>query len=429
MKILLISPHPKKTRSFANLGFPPLNLQQITSITPNEHNIDIIDESFRTNKKLNFEKYDLVGITCVTYTSTRAYQLADTLRSKGIPVILGGWHPTALPDEAKEHADSVVIGEAENNWRKLLKDFEKGELKPFYYQEKPLKSDLINNASHDILKKFYIYEGIESTRGCPMGCTFCAITNSKYGNIFRTKSIDNVIEEIKSIKKKYICFYDPSMTNNPAYTIELFEKIKDLNKKFICHGNIDVLLRREDILKSASNAGCIIWSLGFDSVSQKSVDSTGIKSNRVSTYKKLIEKVHDYGMSIDGTFMFGFDTDEKNIFKDTKDIVSKLEIDSPIFNTLTPFPGTPIYDKFNREGRLLTKEWEKYDLLNVVFKPKNMTEEELLNGTIDTRRYFYSNIKRFKRNFKTVSLGYHPFKMASLQNINFLIGGITSFIK
>jgi len=429
MKILLISPHPKKTRTFANLSFPPLNLQQIASLTPKSHTVDIIDESFKTNKKINFVKYDLIGITSVTYTVSRAYKLADELKSKGIPVILGGWHSTAIPEEAKQHADSVVIGEAEDTWPQLLKDFENNQLKPFYYQQKPLKSDKIPNTSHSILKRFYIYEGIESTRGCPMGCNFCAITNSRYGRVFRVKSIQNVIEELKSIKKRYICFYDPSMTNNPSYTTELFDKMKELNKKFICHGNINVLLKREDILKSASKAGCITWSIGFDSVSQKSVDSTGTKANLVSDYKKIIDKIHDHGMTIDGTFMFGFDSEDKNIFRDTKDMVCNLDIDNPIFNTLTPFPGTPIYDKFEREGRILTKEWEKYDLLNVVFQPKNMTEGELLNGTIDIRKYFHTSIKKFKRTFKTISLGYHPFKMTVLQNINLMIGGLTSFIK
>ncbi|UCH72239.1 MAG: B12-binding domain-containing radical SAM protein [Thermoplasmatales archaeon] len=425
MKILLISPHPKKTRTFAKLSFPPLNLQQIAASTPPNYLVDIVDESFETTKKHYATDYDLIGIGSVTYTALRAYELADKFRREGKTVVLGGWHPSALPEEAKHHADSVIIGEAEDTWPQLLKDHEQGKLKPYYEQNKSVDLNKISMATHNLNSGFYFYEGLEASRGCPMGCNFCAITNSCHGRFFRMKQVSKVKKEINSIKKRYICFYDPTLTINPDFSIDLFKEMKNLNKKFICHGNIDILLKREDLLKAASEAGCITWSIGFDSVSQESVDSTGRKSNKVIEYRNIVDKIHDYNMTIDGTFMFGFDSEENDIFEKTSDLVNSVDIDNPIFNTLTPFPGTPLYTDYDKQGRITTKNWEKYDLLNVVFQPKKMTPEDLLNGTKDLRKEFHSNFKTIKRTIKTTSLGYHPFKMTALQNFNFMINRLS----
>jgi len=222
---------------------------------------------------------------------------------------------------------------------------------------------------------------IQASRGCPMGCEFCSVTSNPEGCVFRTRSIDLVVEEIKKIKNKTLYFYDPSLTVNTDFTKKLFKEIKGLNKKFVCFGNANILAKDDELLGLAKDAGCQNWYVGFESVSQKTIDYLGKKSNKVQEYNKLIEKIHNHGMSVTGSFIFGFDTDTKNVFNDTIEAVYDLAIDVPEFTILTPYPGTPLFKRLDEEGRILTKDWTKYtETGNVVFQPKNMSPRELLEG-------------------------------------------------
>jgi radical SAM superfamily enzyme YgiQ (UPF0313 family) len=409
MKILLVfpkvkySPSPiKNDREVYKKLFGEsisLTLPQVAASTPNEHTVEIIDENY---DKLNFDcKVDLVGITCLTMTANRAYEIADIFRNIGIPVILGGNHPTSVPEEAKNHADSVVVGEAEIVWPKLLLDFKKGELKEFYIADKTISPGMIPEPRRDLLKKRYSSDGLLIKRGCPNRCEFCTISQF-YGKGVRP--IENVISEINKINSKTIFIYDSNLTWNMNYTKNFLRKIQDVNKNWLANATPNVLLKDDEFLKLAKDANFFCWLIGFESISQRSLDGISKKHNKVEDYISTIRKIKSYGMVIVGTFIFGFDEDTPDIFDETLKTINDLEIDMAEFHILTPFPGTVLYERLKKEGRLLTADWSKYTTTNVVFEPKNMTIEELFNGTRKVAREFHSLMKIFERFYKSLEL-------------------------
>jgi len=382
-----------------------LTFPSLAAVTPKQHNIEIIEGSIND---INFhKKYDIVGLSCVTAIAFRSYEIADEFRQRGVPVVLGGHHPSALPEEAKQHADSVVIGEAEDTWPQLLKDLEKGNLKPYYYQTRIVDPAKIPNPLNINPKR--TAPRVQATRGCPHGCEFCSMPNKKFGRIYRMRPIENVINEIRSIPNKNFGFHDNSMTINTKYTKELFRQMikEEINKKFFTYGNVNILGKDDELLKLASKAGCTRWFVGFESISQDSINNIGKGSNKVKDYSLSIKKLHDHGMYILGSFIFGFDADTKDIFDKTLDFFNNYDIDHGLFNILTPFPGTPLFNRLDKEERIITKDWSKYNLHNVVFKPKNMTPEDLLNNTkrISDIAYTYSNcIRKTIKSMKILSL-------------------------
>lgn len=358
--------------------------------------VELVDERC---KKINFNgSYDLVGISCLTYNAPRAYEVADEFRKRGVTVILGGYHPSALPEEAKQHADAVVIGEAEYSLPELLMDLEKGDLKPFYHSKKFVNPDEIPPANHQIRVDSAFIESVQATRGCPNRCQFCAIKEVE-GCILRSRPIKNVIEEIKSINKKRLFFADASLTINPSYSKSLFREMRELNKKFDCCGNINILAKDDEFLKLASEAGCELIQVGFESISQRSIDEIKKKTNRVEDYARAIRKIEDYNIMVMGLFIFGFDMDTPDIFTKTLDAIHRWNIDRAFFFTLTPYPGTPIFDKLDEEGRILTKDWSKYTQMQVVFQPKNMSIDELAKGTQRVVKDFHSISNSLRRGF------------------------------
>ncbi|RLF93100.1 B12-binding domain-containing radical SAM protein [Thermococci archaeon] len=395
MRILLVMPHSREKIKFPQLMYPALALQQVAGITPKNHSVKIIDERY---ERLNFnEECDIVGIYCLTYHANRVYQIADEFRRRGVTVVLGGDHPSALPEEAKQHADAVVIGEAEETWPQLLDDFRNNRLKPFYRQNKPIDPRLIPPARREAGSNRPFIAGIEASRGCPVGCEFCAVSNRPHGRLFRPRPIENVIDEIKSIKQKFLYFYNPTSTANPGYTKALFKEMIGLNKRFTCFGNVDVLAKDEELLRLASEAGCMFWNVGFESISQETIKHMGKRTNVVEKYVKVVKKIHDYNMKILGNFIFGFDTDKPDVFDNTLERAYELNLDLAQFAILTPFPGTPLFERLEREGRILTRDWSRYTEADVVFQPKHISPEELIEGTMRCIKEFYYATNIFRR--------------------------------
>ncbi len=399
MKILFIQPRLSEMQpvwwkrsletAINKLYIPPLTLEQLYAITPENHDIKIIDE--RIGQKIDYNNnYDLVGITAFTPYINRAYEIADNFRKKGTKVVLGGYHPSARPEEAKQHADSVIIGEAEYTWLQLLKDMKTDNLKPIYIPDRPVEQNDIPAAKRDQTRGNYFYAAVQASRGCPNRCEFCAISNLKFRDIVRKRPVENVVDEIKTIPQKYFHFYDPSLTAHPAYTKSLFKELKELNKKFTCNGNVGVLNKDEELLKLASEAGCFRWFIGFESFSQKNMDLLRKTSNRVEEYGPVVKKIKDHGMEIFGLFMFGLDFDTPEVFDSTLNAINELGITAANFSILTPYPGTPLYDRLDREGRITSKDWSQYRWDRVVIKPKSMSAEELLHGARKIKNEFYS---------------------------------------
>jgi len=393
--------------------FPTLYARKLAAITPKNHTVTVINERF---SKIDFdEPYDIVNINYTTSTTPRAYEIADKFREKGVTVVLSGLHASALPEEAKQHADSVLLGWGELNWLELLKDFQKGKLKPIY---NPIKYDKSTHIPPTNVKVpgFVMTGAIEATRGCPYKCDFCPETNMAGGSEFYTRPIGEVIDEIKSIPQKTIMFYDNSLTIRPEYTKSLFKEMKGLHKKFFCNGNVDILAHDKEFVKLSKEAGCVSWLIGFESLSQKTLDAAGKKTNKIDDYDKAIKNIHSQGMAVIGSFVFGFDTDTKDVFDATMAAIKKLEVDVADFCVMTPFPGTPIFKELESQNRILTKDWSKYTMRAVVFEPKGMTAKELLVGVRKMYSQFYSVPYTAKRIIKSLRLGLYPFFLVLARN-------------
>ena len=399
MKILLVFPaleHGMTTYKDKNSwrkiisGNPIITLPYLAAITPSRHSVKIVNENF---ENIDFdEDVDIVGITCYTMTAPRVYQIADEFRKRGKTVILGGYHPTAMPEEAKQHADCVIMGMAESNWPRAIEDFEKGKLKTIYERDHNFDLSKVPPLRRDLIKSNPFLGAIQTTRGCSNQCEFCAIS-SFCGNIVKQRPVKDVVDEIKKMPNKMFIFHDPHLTLHRKYAQELFKEMirQKVNKGWVANGTSNILGNVDDeFLNLARKSGCVEWFVGFESVSQEALNNIKKTHNKVEDFKKMIERVHDYGMTIQGGIIFGFDEDTNDIFDITLDTINDWELDVLEVNILTPYPGTPLFERFDREGRILTRDWSRYNQVDVVFQPKNMTVDELYNGSRKVAREFYS---------------------------------------
>jgi radical SAM superfamily enzyme YgiQ (UPF0313 family) len=426
MNILLI--HPKmnhgpvtdKDRGTIQaklMAKPELTLPAVAACIPKTHNIRIIHENHENIDYSN--EYDLVGISCFTLFAPQVYEIADKFRKMGIPVVLGGYHATAMPKEAKQHADSIVMGEAELSFPKLLKDLENEKIKPFYSSKKLVKPEEIPPLRRDLLNFRGFSDAIRITRGCPNKCEFCSITNF-FKHSYRKRPIKNVIKEFKSVPQKIINIHDANLTADLDYSKELFKEMirKKVNKIWLGNGNIYVLGRDEEFLKLAKKSGCVCWTIGFESISQKSLNGVKKLKNKVEKYAEWIDTIKKHGMAINALFMFGFDQDTPEVFDATIDALNEWEIDAAEFNILTPLPGTPVYKKMDKEGRILTKDWSKYTQTQVVFQPKNMSPEELYEGMKKVTKEFHATDKMIKRCIRFLKISLHPTVISIIVSLN-----------
>jgi len=406
MKILLVFPrieHGATTHSDKGswssilFGYPIITLPHLAAITPPHHEIKIINENY---EDLDFnEPADLVGITCYTMTAPRVYELADEFRRRGRKVVLGGYHPTAMPGEAKEHADCVVLGEAELTWPQVIEDASKGRLQPFYGPSPEFDMAKIPPLRRDLIRQNPLIGAVQSTRGCPNKCEFCAIASfCKHG--VKHRPVKNVVDEIKQMSNPIYVFHDPSLTVNPAYTRELMKELirQRVHKGWVGNGNANVLGKVDDeFLDLARRSGCVEWFVGFESVSQAALNGIKKVVNKVEDFKKTIDRIHDHGMTVQGGIIFGFDEDAPDIFDTTLEKMYEWELDAVEVNILTPYPGTPLYDRLEMEGRILTKDWSRYNQVEVVFQPKQMSPEELFAGARRVARQYYSVLDVIRR--------------------------------
>jgi len=428
MKILVIENFwlgGKKLRFYEKLLLntfsilPSLYARQLAAITPKSHSVKIINER---SSSINFnEGYDIVLINFNFSSVTRAFDIADTYKQKNIPVVLSGWYPSIFPNDAKNHSDSVLIGKNETCWLDLLEDFENDKLKPFYG---PKKFDKTIKIPPTMVKipGFMMTGAIEATRGCPYLCEFCPEANIPGCSQYFTRPVDEVVDEIKSIPQKTIMFYDNSLTVNPTYTKSLFKKMKGLHKKFFCNGNVDVLAHDIELVRLSKEAGCVAWLVGFESISQNTIDSIGKTTNTVVEYAQAIHNIHNNHMAVIGEFIFGFDTDTKEVFDKTLAIIKELKIDIVDFSILTPFPNTPLFKKLDSNGRILTKDWSNYDMGHVVFIPNQMTQEQLREGVRRMYDEFYQLPFAIKRIARGLRWGIYPFFAIFIRNLVAMMG-------
>jgi len=395
-----------------------LGIVTLAGLTPQNIEVSVIDENAH---KVNFdEQADLVGITTMTPTATRAYEIADGFRKRGIAVVLGGFHASAVPEEAGQHADSVVIGEAEEIWTSLLHDFELGDLKKFYQRRELASLEDLPLPRRDLLKSrsYTMFNTVETARGCPRQCCFCSVS-SHFGNTYRFRPVKDVIKEVETLEGKYLFFVDDNIVGIPRRAKELFGALTHCKKKWIGQGSI-TFANDDGVVKLAAKSGCVAMFIGFESVSQSSLEEAGKSFNIVERYEEVIKRIHAHGISIHAAFIFGFDHDDESVFEKTVAFANRTKLDSVSFSTLTPFPGTPLYRRWIEENRILDKDWSKYG--GAVFKPKLMSQEALNEGCRWAWRECYScksiltrlgTLKRHSFLRLCVNLGYRKWVGAS----------------
>ncbi|MBN1620985.1 MAG: B12-binding domain-containing radical SAM protein [Endomicrobiales bacterium] len=353
----------------------PLNLGIIAALSQ-EHNVRIIDEDI---EEITYSSdWDLVGITVVTFTAKRAYEISTKFRKAGVKTVLGGPHPSIIPEEASNYCDSVVIGEAEPVWQKLLNDLEKKELKKVYNGNYSESLDNVPIPRRDLFAKKHLHAPIQFTRGCVNSCYFCYLQSVPWKN-YRKRTPERIYEEISRINDKYVFVIDDNLFVDKEYVKDVMKKITPLKKKWFVQSPVSIA-KEEEMLDLMAEAGCYAVSMGFQSINQDTLDLSNISHNRVNEYKKTIETMHKKGILVDGFFMFGFDNDDKSTFSCTAEMIKEMNLDDAILYILTPYPGTQLFKHLNEEKRILNYDWSKYSWYNCNFKPKNMTAGEVKEG-------------------------------------------------
>jgi radical SAM superfamily enzyme YgiQ (UPF0313 family) len=396
--LYLISPHQKYINYPAHVELAkmfgkkrlmiPLALPTVAGLTPDHYDIRIFDEDVET---LPLNKIpDIVGITTLAATITRAYELADHYRSKGTKVVFGGPYASFMTEEALQHADSIVVGEAEGLWEECLKDFENGEIKPVYRTDECRLYKTQKPPRWDLIKTRKIFQvAVQTSRGCPFNCDFCLVSKM-FGRKMRYREIGNVVEEIMAAPSKYIFFVDDNLTINKKYARELMKAIKPLGISWGCMCSIDVATD-DELLSLMAESGCFNILIGFESLNPASLDETNKLHNKAATiYEPAIRKIHSHGIHINASFVVGFDNDTLQEFDNIFDFSMRTNMPSVNLHLLAAPPGSEIYKKFQLEGRLADCKPEFGSGHFPTLHYMNMSQIELFDQYMETIRRLYS---------------------------------------
>lgn len=385
VQIALISPRGPLYRHRGgiwkkSLRYAPLTLTTLAALVPPEvpTSITLIDEGITdTDPDL---QADLIGISAITGTAPRSYELADHFRRRGIPVVLGGVHPTLMPDEAARHADAVVVGYAEQTWPQLVRDFVGGKMQARYVQGRTLSLANQPRPRRDLLpaSRYTTMHTVEATRGCIHHCDFCVVPTA-WGRPLQ-RPVAEVIDDIRHMRSRQVVFLDLNLIADLNYARELFTALIPLK---ITWGGLatTTIAWDDDLLDLAARSGCRGLLLGFESLSQTALQQTGKGFNRRKEYHYVVQQLHERNIAIMGCFVFGFDADTETTFAETVEFVLDSNIDLPRYAILTPFPTTPLYQRLKAEGRILTEDWSLYDGQHVVYQPRQLSPAALLRGT------------------------------------------------
>jgi radical SAM superfamily enzyme YgiQ (UPF0313 family) len=395
MKVTLISPKGPLYRNRGgifkkSLRYQPLTLTTLAALAPPELNVtfELFDEG-TGDVPLDIAA-DLIGLTVLTGSSARAYELSTHFRERGIPVVLGGPHVTLVPPEAQSHADAICVGYAEESWPQLLRDFASGELKPRYDQSRDFQLTNLPFPRRDLLDgRYYVTQAVfEATRACAHDCEFC-VAPAAWGRKQFQKPVDHVVEDIRRVGKKKIIFIDLNLISDRAYARQLFEALVPLKIKWF--GLSTSLIGRDHaLMETMARSGCSGLLIGFETINASGLGAINKKFNDPALYRQLITDLHKLKIGIQGCFVFGNDEDRDDVFDRTAEFVIDSGIDLPRFALLTPFPGTPLHARLDREGRILTKDWQLYDGQHVVFQPRHLTPQRLLEGHVAAWQKVYS---------------------------------------
>lgn len=420
-KLRLINPHsPLSTITLPGIIekmtfsrkalFVPLGLTVCAAVVPDGWDVEIVDENTLEEPHVPSADVDAVGISVMTSQAPRAYEIADAYRARGVTVILGGVHVSALPDEARAHGDIVCKGDAEGTLPRALNDLAAGTAAPVYDwtddPDAPIatpRKDLLNP------EDYLAFNPIQTIRGCPHNCEFCT-TPSVFGRRFRRRDVGAIVEEIREARERFntavFIFSDDNVAGNQQWAMELFAALRPLNIRWASQCDI-LIARNEKLLAAMRDSGCAGLILGLESPSQSTLEQAGKRFVTADRYREMIGRIQSYGISLWGSFIFGFDTDGWRECMQAVRFARKARLAMSCYIILTPYPGTAVYERFRREGRLLDCTWDQYNGATVCFRPRRMTVDQLRHAQMAAFREFYSTGSAFSR------LGVLPFKKHS----------------
>lgn len=399
MKISIIIPKWPEGSIWSGFAFrfPYLSATTLAALTPPEIEVSIQDENVQ---EIIFEKdIDIAAISIMTPLAIRGYEIADRFKQNRTKVVIGGFHATWMPDEAALHADAVVTGEAEGVWKEIMQDAQNNRLKQRYISATLSNLDGLPPARRGLLKKdgYSFINTVQTTRGCPFDCDFCSVT-AFYGRTYRCRPLEDIEKELQCISggANFLFIVDDNITGNPSYAKKLFGILKKYPFKWLSQTSI-TFAENPELLKLAQESGCYGMFIGFETLTQEGLEKLNKKFNRAEKYSEHIKKIHDHGIGIQGSFIFGYEWDTKGSFDAVVNFVDRTKLDSVLFTILTPYPGTKVFSRMMAEDSILTTDWSKYDMAHVVFKPKSMSPEELQDGYLQANREVYSWRSMLKR--------------------------------
>ena len=378
--------------------FPPLGLATLAAYFSDEDEVEIQDQHV---EKLTLDDTpDLVCIQVYVTNAFRAYQIADGYRQRGVHVALGGLHVTTLHDEAAQHADTLFLGPGEEAFPRFIKDFREGHPGKRYVANwrslenvPPVRRDLIKR------EKYFVPNSLVVSRGCPHHCDFCyKDAHYGYGKSFYTQKVDDALAEIERLPGRHLYFLDDHLLGNPRFASELFEGMRGMWRVFQSAATVASVLNG-DLIEKAAEAGLRSLFLGFETFSPENLRSSNKIQNLSKDYAAAVKRLQSLGIMINGSFVFGLDHDDRDVFRRTVDWGIEHSITTATFHILTPYPGTRLFQQMEREGRIISHDWSKYDTRTVVYKTVGLTTEVLKQGYDWAYREFYSWRNIFKASF------------------------------
>ncbi len=383
MKILLIAPASGKWRHVGRrrwlngrtFRFSLLSLLSVAAESPSDADIRVVDEQI---DEIPWDAdVDLVGITCMTALAPRAYEIAQRFRSRHIPVVLGGVHPTLCPEEAARHADAIVVGEAEGVWGQVVADASAGRLQGMYRNELPPLDGLKRPPRHLLSAgKYATINAVQATRGCPHGCDFCAIAAFNR-HTQRRRPVEEVIAEIRDLPSRGFMFVDDNLTADRDYAESLFTALKPLRKRWVAQSTL-AITDDPGLVRLMADAGCAGIFAGLETFSAENLGSVNKTCHRVEQYREAIQVLHRHGITVEAGIVFGFDGDGPDVFRRTLKMLDDLEVDLIQVSIFTPLPGTPRATLL--ADRIFDHDWADYDFHHAVFQPAKMSARDLQAG-------------------------------------------------
>jgi len=403
MNILLLSPAADCDRLARSkyVMYAPMTLPMLAALAPTDCHVSLIDEKV---EDIDFRlRPDLVGITAITPSANRSYEIAQQFRDIGCTVVMGGPHPTVLPDEALQYSDAVVIGQAHDSWPICIEDFKRGELKRKYVDNHSALKSLPIPKRVLLKSSRYITENaVQATLGCPNRCEFC-IVPEVFGSRFTVRAVEEIIEEIRLLKGRNLFFLDVNLIADESFSKELFKRMIPLKKRWAAQVTTR-FAEDHELLDLAAQSGCRGVFLGVESLNQASLIETKKRFNNVRYYAEMQRKLRDHGIRTMMGIVYGFDHDDVTVFDKTMRFMDQIKADTVRYGILTPFPGTPLFRRFEKNKRIIDYNWRHYDTSHVVFAPSMMTPDQLQQGFYQSMNHTYSIRSILKRIFGTSAI-------------------------